>query len=44
MVKSFLTYMASQSGQAELPKLGYSQLPDTLATKVRSAVDSLTAA
>ncbi len=35
--------MASESGQAELPKLGYSQLPTELATKVRSAVDSLSA-
>jgi phosphate transport system substrate-binding protein len=43
-VKSFLTYTASTSGQAELTKLGYSQLPDQLATKVRSAVDSLSAA
>ena len=43
LVKSFLTYMASESGQAELPKLGYSQLPDELATKVRSSVDSLSA-
>jgi phosphate transport system substrate-binding protein len=43
LVKSFLTYMAGQSGQAELPKLGYSQLPDTLATKVRASIDSLSA-
>ena len=43
LVKSFLTYMASESGQAELPKLGYSQLPGELATKVRSSVDSLSA-
>jgi phosphate transport system substrate-binding protein len=43
-VKSFLTYTASTSGQAELTKLGYSQLPDQLASKVRSAVDSLSAA
>ena len=43
LVKSFLTYMASQSGQAELPKLGYSQLPDELVSKVRSSVDSLSA-
>jgi phosphate transport system substrate-binding protein len=41
LVRSFLTYMASTSGQAELPKLGYSQLPAELATKVRAAVDSL---
>jgi phosphate transport system substrate-binding protein len=44
LVKSFLTYMASASGQAELPKLGYSQLPDSLVTKVRASVDSLNAA
>jgi phosphate transport system substrate-binding protein len=43
-VKSFLTYTASESGQAELTKLGYSQLPTELATKVRSAVDALSAA
>jgi phosphate transport system substrate-binding protein len=41
LVRSFLTYLASTSGQAELPKLGYSQLPAELATKVRAAVDSL---
>ncbi|HST65713.1 MAG TPA: phosphate ABC transporter substrate-binding protein PstS [Mycobacteriales bacterium] len=43
-VKSFLTYTASDAGQAELTKLGYSQLPSALATKVRSAVDALSAA
>jgi len=43
-VKSFLAYMASESGQGELSKLGYSPLPRELATKVRSAVDSLSAA
>ena len=42
-VKSFLTYTASDSGQGELTKLGYSPLPSELATKVRSAVDSLSA-
>jgi phosphate transport system substrate-binding protein len=42
-VKSFLTYTASEAGQAELTKLGYSPLPAELATKVRSAVDSLSA-
>lgn len=42
-VKSFLTYTASTAGQTELTKLGYSQLPDELATKVRSAVDALSA-
>jgi phosphate transport system substrate-binding protein len=42
-VKSFLTYTASAGGQGELGKLGYSPLPDELATKVRSAVDSLSA-
>jgi phosphate transport system substrate-binding protein len=40
-VKSFLTYTASEAGQGELTKLGYSPLPAELATKVRSAVDSL---
>jgi phosphate transport system substrate-binding protein len=43
-VKSFLTYTASESGQGELAKLGYSPLPDELAGKVRSAVDALSAA
>jgi phosphate transport system substrate-binding protein len=43
-VKSFLTYTASESGQGELSKLGYSPLPDELAGKVRSAVDALSAA
>jgi phosphate transport system substrate-binding protein len=43
-VKSFLTYMASTEGQGALTTLGYSQLPDELATKVRSAVDALSAA
>jgi phosphate transport system substrate-binding protein len=42
-VKSFLTYTASESGQGELTKLGYSPLPADLAGKVRSAVDSLSA-
>jgi phosphate transport system substrate-binding protein len=42
-VKSFLTYTAGEAGQAELTKLGYSPLPAELATKVRSAVDSLSA-
>jgi phosphate transport system substrate-binding protein len=44
LVRSFLTYTASTAGQEELTKLGYSQLPPELATKVRSAVDSLSAA
>ena len=43
-VKSFLTYTASTEGQGVLTTLGYSQLPDDLATKVRSAVDALSAA
>jgi phosphate transport system substrate-binding protein len=43
-VKSFLTYAASTEGQGVLTTLGYSQLPDDLATKVRSAVDALSAA
>ena len=42
-VKSFLTYTASEAGQGELSKLGYSPLPDELASKVRSAVDALSA-
>lgn len=43
-VKSFLTYTASNEGQGVLDSLGYSPLPDDLATKVRSAVDALSAA
>jgi phosphate transport system substrate-binding protein len=43
-VKSFLTYTASEAGQGELTKLGYSPLPTELATKVRAAVDALSAA
>ena len=42
-VKSFLTYTASAEGQGVLEALGYSPLPDELATKVRSAVDALSA-
>jgi phosphate transport system substrate-binding protein len=42
-VKSFLTYTASTEGQGVLEGLGYSPLPDELATKVRSAVDALAA-
>jgi len=42
-VKSFLTYTAGEAGQGELTKLGYSPLPSDLATRVRSAVDSLSA-
>jgi phosphate transport system substrate-binding protein len=42
-VKSFLTYTAGQAGQGELAKLGYSPLPTELATKVRAAVDALSA-
>jgi phosphate transport system substrate-binding protein len=42
-VKSFLTYTAGTEGQGVLEGLGYSPLPDELATKVRSAVDALAA-
>ena len=42
-VKSFLTYTASDAGQAELAKLGYSPLPTDLAGRVRSSIDSLSA-
>jgi phosphate transport system substrate-binding protein len=42
-VKSFLTYTASTEGQGVLEGLGYSPLPDELATKVRAAVSSLSA-
>lgn len=43
-VKSFLTYTASADGQGVLEALGYSPLPTELATKVRAAVDALSAA
>lgn len=41
LVKSFLTYTASEEGQSILAKNGYAPLPAEIATKVRTAVASL---
>lgn len=41
LVKSFLTYTASEEGQAILADNGYAPLPAEIATKVRTAVASL---
>ncbi|MFC5722647.1 phosphate ABC transporter substrate-binding protein PstS [Streptomyces gamaensis] len=39
--KSFLTYIASQDGQAVLKDLGYAPLPAEIATKVRESIANL---
>ncbi|MFR0353500.1 phosphate ABC transporter substrate-binding protein PstS [Streptomyces sediminimaris] len=39
--KAFLGYIASEDGQATLKDQGYAPLPAEIATKVRSAIDSL---
>ncbi|NRQ39054.1 phosphate ABC transporter substrate-binding protein PstS [Nonomuraea sp. NN258] len=41
LVKSFLTYTASDAGQSELKTLGYAPLSGALLTKVRAAVDAI---
>ncbi|SDL44900.1 phosphate ABC transporter substrate-binding protein PstS [Nonomuraea jiangxiensis] len=41
LVKSFLTYTASDEGQAALGQLGYAPLSGALLTKVRSAVEAI---
>jgi phosphate transport system substrate-binding protein len=41
IVKSFLTYTASDEGQAALKELGYAPLAGTLLTKVRTAVEAI---
>lgn len=41
LVKSFLTYTASDEGQAALKDLGYAPLSGDLLTKVRSAVEAI---
>jgi phosphate transport system substrate-binding protein len=41
LTKSFLTYIASEDGQALLSSAGYAPLPAEIATKVRSAISSL---
>ncbi|WBB64216.1 phosphate ABC transporter substrate-binding protein PstS [Streptomyces sp. WMMC500] len=40
-VKSFLGYTASEAGQSKLSQLGYAPLPDDIAGKVRTTVESL---
>lgn len=44
LVKSFLSYQISDAGQTKLNEIGYVALPTELRSKVRSAVDGLTAA
>ncbi|MFF3669212.1 phosphate ABC transporter substrate-binding protein PstS [Microtetraspora malaysiensis] len=41
LVKSFLTYTASDEGQQALTGLGYAPLPASLLTKVRTAVEAI---
>jgi phosphate transport system substrate-binding protein len=41
LVKSFLTYTASEAGQSAISGLGYAPLPDGVATKVRAVVAKL---
>jgi phosphate transport system substrate-binding protein len=40
-MKSFLTYIASEQGQQLLASQGYAPLPDSVATKVRSTISTL---
>lgn len=41
LTKSFLNYIASADGQAQLTAQGYAPLPDAIATKVRSTISAL---
>ncbi len=41
LVKSFLSYIASDKGQSILTQLGYAPLPKSLQTKVQSAIQAL---
>ncbi len=41
LVKDFLGYFASKDGQADLEHLGYAPLPDSLRTKVVTAVSAI---
>ncbi|MGW0809629.1 phosphate ABC transporter substrate-binding protein PstS [Nonomuraea sp. NPDC002799] len=41
LVKGFLTYTASDEGQAALKELGYAPLSGTLLTKVRASVEAI---
>jgi phosphate transport system substrate-binding protein len=43
LVKSFLTYQISDAGQKKLAEPGYVALPPELRSKVKSAIDSLSA-
>ncbi|MCK9930052.1 phosphate ABC transporter substrate-binding protein PstS [Frankia sp. Mgl5] len=38
LLKSFLTYIASEAGQSAIADLGYAPLPDEIATKVRGVI------
>ncbi|MFJ4784173.1 phosphate ABC transporter substrate-binding protein PstS [Streptomyces sp. NPDC088794] len=39
--KAFLTYIASEEGQAVLPNLGYAPIPDDIIAKVRTTISGL---
>src|SRR5262249_31363396 len=41
LIKGFLGYAASTAGQQAITKVGYAPLPDSVRTKVVSAVDGL---
>ena len=41
LTKSFLTYTASDAGQAKLTSLGYAPLPASLISKVRATVAAI---
>jgi phosphate transport system substrate-binding protein len=41
LVKSFLTYTASAAGQSAISEIGYAPLPDSVATRVRSVVSTI---
>ena len=41
LLKSFLTYTSSTSGQGVLTTLGYAPLPETVRSKVASTVSNL---
>jgi phosphate transport system substrate-binding protein len=44
LVKGFLTYQASDAGQAEIEKVGYVPLPDSLKKTVQDAISGLASA
>jgi phosphate transport system substrate-binding protein len=41
LVKSFLTYAASDEAQAKVQEIGYAPLPDSMREKVTTAIGSL---